>query len=267
MNLIITGGLVIGAPLLLALMSPPNPAPSRIPEAIKPESPDPDAEHLKEGALPRFLESSPLINLLVVALIAWWAFDYYLPRTPTGSFDLANTGLKSLTPDTVNMTMLMLGLLLHRNPRSYLAAVSEAARGCAGIILQFPLYAGIMGIMLGSGLTARIAETIASNASPTTLPLFTFASAGIVNMFVPSGGGQWAVQGPIAMQAGLEAGVNPAKMVMSVAYGDQLTNMLQPFWALPLLAITGAKAREIVGYTAIAMAAAAIWIIAWLLIF
>ncbi len=267
MNGIITGGLVIGAPILLALMSPKDPPAARIPESIKAESPDPDAEHIKEGALPKFLETSPLINLLIVALIAWWALDYYLPRTESGSLDLANTGLKSLTPDTVNMTMLMLGLLLHWNPRSYLDAVSEAARGCAGIILQFPLYAGIMGIMLGSGLTVLIAETIASNATATTLPIFTFISAGVVNMFVPSGGGQWAVQGPIAMQAGLEAGVDPAKMVMSVAYGDQLTNMLQPFWALPLLAITGAKAREIVGYTAIAMTAAALWIVIWLLIF
>lgn len=165
------------------------------------------------------------------------------------------------------MTMLMLGLLLHGTPRRYVRAVEQAASGCAGIILQFPLYAGIMGLMAGSGLTAQMASAIADTSSPTTLPLFTFVSAGVVNLFVPSGGGQWAVQGPIAMHAAADAGVNPAKMVMAVAYGDQLTNMLQPFWALPLLAITGVKARDIVGYTAIVMVVAAAWMAAGLLLF
>ena len=93
------------------------------------------------------------------------------------------------------------------------------------------------------------------------------ASAAVVNLFVPSGGGQWAVQGPIAMLAGAQDGIPLGKMVMSVAYGDQLTNMLQPFWALPLLAITGVKARDIVGYTAIVMIVAAIWITVSLLVF
>jgi short-chain fatty acids transporter len=144
--------------------------------------------------------------------------------------------------------------------------VEDAARGCAGIILQFPLYAGIMGLMRSSGLTAMMAEAIASTTSPAVLPVQTFVSAGVVNLFVPSGGGQWAVQGPIAMQAAADVGVAPAKMVMAVAYGDQLTNMLQPFWALPLLAITGVKARDIVGYTAILMVAAGVWIGVWLLV-
>ena len=74
---------------------------------------------------------------------------------------------------------------------------------------------------------------------------------GLVNLFVPSGGGQWAVQGPLLVQAGLQAGVAPSKMVMALAYGDQWTNMLQPFWALPLLAITGIRARDMIGYTAV----------------
>jgi short-chain fatty acids transporter len=97
--------------------------------------------------------------------------------------------------------------------------------------------------------------------------LLTFLAASVINLFVPSGGGQWAVQGPVAMDAAVNAGVDPAKIVMAVAYGDQLTNMLQPFWALPLLAITGAKARDIVGYTAIVMVAAGAWISLGLLLF
>jgi short-chain fatty acids transporter len=178
----------------------------------------------------------------------------------------AGAGLASLSLNHINGGMLALGLVFHGSARSYVGAVDEAARGCGGIVVQFPLYAGIMAMMQASGLVRMLADSFVAMSTPTTLPLFTFVSGGIVNLFVPSGGGQWAVQGPIAMQSGMEAGVPLGKMVMSVAYGDQLTNMLQPFWALPLLAITGVKAREIVGYTALIMLAGAAWIALWLLV-
>ena len=117
-----------------------------------------------------------------------------------------------------------------------------------------------MAIMVASGLMGALTELMVEHGSQDSIPIFTMLSAGIVNLFVPSGGGQWAIQAPIALQSGLQSGVSPGTMVMAVAYGDQLTNMLQPFWALPLLAITGVRARDIVGYTAIVMIAAAIWI-------
>lgn len=177
------------------------------------------------------------------------------------------SGIQRLGLNQVNAIMLGLGLILHGSPTSYIRAVEDAARGCAGIILQFPLYAGVMGIMAASGMLAMFASFATEYSTPETLPLFTFVSAGVVNIFVPSGGGQWAVQGPIALQAGIDANVPIGKMIMSVAYGDQLTNMLQPFWALPLLAITGVKARHIVGYTALLMILAAIWMAFGLLMF
>ena len=123
-----------------------------------------------------------------------------------------------------------------------------------------------MGIMRDSGMVVEIANFFVSISNETTLPIFTFFSAGLVNIFVPSGGGQWAIQGPIALQSGFDAGVAPGRMIMAVAYGDQLTNMLQPFWALPLLAITGVKARDIVGYTALVMIGAGFWMALWLLV-
>jgi len=152
------------------------------------------------------------------------------------------------------------GLLLHGSIRSYAAAVEGAMRGCAGILLQFPLYGGIMAMLAASGLVGLIAGTMGTIATPQTLPFYTFVSAGITNLFVPSGGGQWAVQGPIALETAFRMGVEPGRIVMAVAYGDQLTNMLQPFWALPLLAITGVRARDIVGYTALVMVVAGAWI-------
>ena len=126
--------------------------------------------------------------------------------------------------------------------------------GAAGILVQFPLYFGIMGLMRGSGLVQQFSEALVAHATPTTFPLFTFLSAAVVNVFVPSGGGQWAVQGPIIVQASESLGTGLPRSIMALAYGDQLTNMLQPFWALPLLGITGLKARAILPYALVLMA-------------
>ena len=126
---------------------------------------------------------------------------------------------------------------------------SEAIKGSTGIMIQFPLYAGIMGVMVDSGLAELFSEGFVGISNSLTFPLFTFISAGIVNIFVPSGGGQWLVQGPIIIEAAQVLNLPIAKSIMALCYGDQVTNMLQPFWALPLLGITGLKAKEILPYT------------------
>ena len=158
-----------------------------------------------------------------------------------------------ITPNMLNFFMLGLALVLHRNFKSFLNAVEEAIKDTSGILIQFPLYFGIMGIMKSSGMVIMISDFFVSIATETTLPLFTFFSAGLVNIFVPSGGGQWAVQGPIVVESALQLGVPLPKAIMALAYGDQITNMLQPFWALPLLGITKLKAKEILPYTLILM--------------
>ena len=149
--------------------------------------------------------------------------------------------------------MLGLAILLHGNIRSFLQATQEAIGDTAGILIQFPLYFGIMGIMTESGLIHRISDFFVAVSTERTFPVFTFFSAGLVNIFVPSGGGQWAVQGPIILEAAQRLGVSLPKAVLALSYGDQLTNMLQPFWALPLLGITRLKAREILPYTLLFM--------------
>lgn len=118
-------------------------------------------------------------------------------------------------------------------------------------MIQFPFYAGIMGMMVGSGLSEQLSLWFVSISSAETFPLWTFLSAGLLNMFIPSGGGQWAVQGPIMVPAALELGADMAKTAMAVAWGDAWTNMIQPFWALPLLAIAGLKVRDIMGFCVI----------------
>ena len=159
----------------------------------------------------------------------------------------------SLGLDSVNLIFLFAGIILHKTPANYLRALNDAVKNTGGIVLQFPLYAGIMGMMVNSGLAASISEWFVEISTPTTFPFFTYLSAGIVNFFVPSGGGQWAVQGPIVMPAAKELGVNLGKAAMAISWGDAWTNMVQPFWALPLLGIARLGIRDIMGYCIIAL--------------
>lgn len=165
------------------------------------------------------------------------------------SYEGASLGF--ITPNFINFSMLGLCIILHKNFHSFLSAIDDAIKGSSGILIQFPLYFGILALMQSGGLIEVISNWFIDHATETTLPLFTFFSAGLVNVFVPSGGGQWAIQGPIIIEAAAKLEVPLPKMIMALAYGDQLTNMLQPFWALPLLSITGLKARDILPYTLI----------------
>ena len=160
-----------------------------------------------------------------------------------------NISLNIITPNYINFVLLGIALVMHKNFYNFLAAVNSAIKGASGILIQFPLYFGIMGIMSYSGMVEMLSTFFVNISNETTFPIFTFLSAGIVNIFVPSGGGQWAVQGPIIVEAANQLALSIPKSVMALAYGDQITNMLQPFWALPLLGITGLKASEILPYT------------------
>lgn len=173
----------------------------------------------------------------------------------------------NITPNMLNFFMLGLAIVLHGSFKSFLVAVEEAIGDTAGILIQFPLYFGIMGIMANSGMITGISDFFVSISNATTLPIFTFLSAGLVNVFVPSGGGQWAIQGPLVLESSLQLGVSLPKAIMALAYGDQITNMLQPFWALPLLGITKLKAKEILPYTLLFMLVGSFIYIGGLLIF
>ena len=162
-------------------------------------------------------------------------------------------GLSFINLNYINFMLFGLCLVSHRSIFNFLNALQEAVTGATGIIIQFPLYAGIMGIMKYSGLVLIFSDFFIQISTPTTFPIFTLISAAVVNTFVPSGGGQWAVQGPIICNAALAIGVPINKAVMALSYGDQLTNMLQPFWALPLLGITQLKAKDILPYSFLVM--------------
>ena len=159
----------------------------------------------------------------------------------------------SLDLGIVIMLFLALGLMLHGTPLAYVRAFGKAASGAAGIILQFPFYAGIMGIITGVGASGICFGTLIADAcidisNGTTYPLLTFLCAALLNMFVPSGGGHWAIQAPIMFSAGADLGVDPGLTGTAIAWGDAWTNLIQPFWALPALAIAKLSARDIMGY-------------------
>ena len=171
---------------------------------------------------------------------------------------LVARGEFALTLDTVNFVFLFAALALHGSARNFLVALDEAVKGVGGILIQFPFYAGVMGMMVGSGLAAGMTDLFVAGANATVLPVLAFLSAGIVNVLVPSGGGQWAVQGPIIMPAAEALGADKARVALAVAWGDAWTNMIQPFWALPALAVAGLSARDIMGFCLLVLLASGV---------
>ena len=201
------------------------------------------------GGVAEAMDTTPWIalGLGVVTLggACWWAL-----QSPGGM------ALSFVTPDWINMLLLALALFAHGQVRGFLAALDKAIGGASGILVQFPLYFGIMGIVTGTGLGQTLAGALVDATSAAWLPETLFVSAGVLNVFVPSGGGQWAVQGPLVLEACHALGVSWERGIMAMAFGDELTNMLQPFWALPLLGITGLSARDILPYTLLVMVTA-----------
>jgi short-chain fatty acids transporter len=240
-NLLIFGIIVFTLPFLLAFMHPKGDQVKTIdPELLK-EEVKPAVIDRKDMTPAEKLENSRIINYVLAALGFVFIFKYFI-----------DNGF-SLNLNIVNFVFLFAAILMHGTPINVVRAVNSAAKSVGGIVLQFPFYAGIMGIMVAAGpegtsLAGAISDMFVSISNGTTFPLFTFLSAGIVNFFVPSGGGQWAVQAPIMMPAGAELGVDAAKTAMSIAWGDAWTNMIQPFWALPVLGIAKLGAKNIMGY-------------------
>jgi short-chain fatty acids transporter len=172
----------------------------------------------------------------------------------------------ALTLDIVNWTFLAVILLMVPSAQALAKLVVAAGRTVGEVLLQYPLYAGILGMMTTTGLVEVFSEFFVDIATPGTLGTWAMLSGGLVNMFIPSGGGQFAVQAPIFMEAALQLGVSPNVVIMGIAYGDQWTNMIQPFWTLPLLAIAGLSVRDILGYTAVTLLVSGVVMIATLLL-
>ncbi|AKX58750.1 short-chain fatty acid transporter [Thiopseudomonas alkaliphila] len=233
-NLLIVLCIFIAVPLANRLMMPKaedsiyiDPKLLEEPEEVISNDPNRPAERLENSRTLALLVGFPGLIYLV---------DYFF--NSSGSLNL----------NIVNFMFLFLAIILHGTPQRLLNSLQEAVKGGAGIVIQFPFYAGIMGIMIDSGLAKTLSEWFVSFSSAESLPFWSFISAGIVNIFVPSGGGQWAVQAPVMLPAAIELGADIPRVAMAVAWGDAWTNLLQPFWALPVLGIAGLKAKDIMGF-------------------
>lgn len=250
-NLLAIAGVIIVCGLLFFLVAPKAGAPVyELPASVSSETQSQVDDEVVSPA--DRIDASRILTLIIgLALVVYLVIHF------------AQGG--GLTLDIVNWSFLALILLLVRNPFELIHLTKEAASNVGEILLQFPLYAGILGIMSTTGLIAVFSDAIVSIANPASFGVLALISAGLVNFFVPSGGGQFAVQGPIMLDAANQLGVDPSVAIMAVSYGDQWTNMLQPFWALPVLAIAGLKMRDILGYTVITFLGAGVVMAAALL--
>ncbi|MBN1206427.1 MAG: short-chain fatty acid transporter [Myxococcaceae bacterium] len=189
-----------------------------------------------------WLDHAWLLNVTFGVLgLAWFARHLAL-----------NGGWRAINLNVVNFLFLVLAVLLHATPARLLKASEEAGSVLHGIVLQFPLYAGIYGIFKATGLTDRIGELFVSLSTRETFPAIVYLYSGVVNYFVPSGGSKWAIEAPYLLSAADSLGVAPEKVVLAYAWGDMATDLIQPFWALPLLAVARLEFKDILGFLLLA---------------
>jgi short-chain fatty acids transporter len=228
-------------PLMLMAIGPSEPEMKRGDPLLLARGDEPPAPEPREKTFATVIENAWPLTLLLVAM----GVAYEWTIIATRGFMLDINGMIFIA--------LMLGLILHWRPIRYVRAFNAAARTVGPILLQFPLYGGIMGMMTGTGLAAVISQAFVVFSTQDTLPFWSFVSSNIISLFVPSGGGHWAVQGPFMIPAALDLDVDPALTAMAVAMGEQTANMIQPFWALPILAIAGLGIKDIMGYCVMAL--------------
>lgn len=239
-NLVPVVLLVLIVPVALYFMGPPEAEMKKVdPEVLIRQDQVPEINQDKTFAT--MLDNAWPITLLLVLMGG--VYIWHLSTTKGFSLDL----------NMFIFVAFMLGLIFHGRPINYIRAFYAGAKTAGPIILQFPLYGGIMGMMIKTGLAAVIAQAFVSFSTAHTLPFWAFISSNIISLFVPSGGGHWAVQGPFMVPAAVKLAVDPAITAMATAMGEQTANMIQPFWALPILAIAGLGIKDIMGYCVIAL--------------
>ena len=244
---------VVMIPTVISRLGPEEDEIREMPPMLAPPKVE---EKVVEGALSpsQRMENSRAITVSLALLGATYVGVYF-----------SNGG--SLNLNTINMIFLVLGLALADSPRHYLELLGNAGRVTAPFLIQYPLYAGIMGMIAVSGLGALFVQGFVAISTAESLPIWTFLSAAFLNMFIPSAGGQWAVQGPIAVEAALQLGTDIPRIAMAVTLGESWTNAFQPLYAIPVLAVAGLHVRDIIGYGVIIWALNGVFYLTALLFF
>ncbi len=242
-NLVPVIVLLVVMPFVLRALEPSDVVP-----AVEARS----AEVLSSASLMRESKGEGRTKTLASALENAWILNVILAVAGLAyiAWTWITVGL-SLDINSVIFIFFCAGLLLHWRPIAYVAAVNEAARITGPLILQYPLYGGIMGMMTATGLAGVIAQWFDAFSNAGTLPFWSYVSSIVISLFVPSGGGHWAVQGPFAVPAAVKMHASLPATAMGVAMGEQVANMIQPFWALPVLAIAGVGLRRVMAFTVV----------------
>ncbi|MEK4403709.1 TIGR00366 family protein [Sporosarcina sp. FSL K6-6792] len=198
-----------------------------------------EKEKMKAERPGEWLEYSPILTLLLVGIGSIYIINVISQTGPIAALNLNN----------YNFMLLMLGLLLHWTPRNFLNSVSNSVPAIGGVLIQFPLYAGIFGILMNSGLNDMAVKFFLSISTENTFPLIAGIYSAILGLFLPSGGGKWIVEAPYLLAAAKELNVSMAWIVQVYNASEALPNMINPFFMLPLLGVLGVKAKDLAGYS------------------
>lgn len=235
-NLFITGALILCLPIITYMMVPKKEDVKSIAPALLAPDPEFTKQLGPDASIAEKMEESRLLAY-AIGILGYSYLGMYFYKNGF-----------NLTINNVNLIFLITGIVLHGSPMAYMRAIVNAMRSTAGILVQFPFYAGVQLMMEHSGLGGLITEFFINIANKETFPLLTFFSSALINFAVPSGGGHWVIQGPFVIPAAQALGADLGKSTMAIAYGEQWMNMAQPFWALPALGIAGLGVRDIMGF-------------------
>lgn len=187
-----------------------------------------------------WLEHSPLLTWIIVAMGVAFLVRY---------FSTAADPLAAFNVNILNLTFLMLGFALHPTPARLMHAIKGATPAVWGVLLQFPFYAGIAGIITATALNEQLAGAFVQVATRETFPAVVAVYSAVLGVFVPSGGSKWIIEAPYVMAAAHSLQVHLGWVVASYDLGEALANLIQPFWMLPILGILGLRMRDVMGYT------------------
>ena len=236
-----TAAVVIAACVMVAWLSAPSPENARTAESygLRFDAPAPVRERpAKPG---EWLEFSPVLNILVGVLLLAYLANVFR-TSPQGA-------LAALDLNIYNLMFLTAGLLLHWRPRNFVRAVTEAIPATGGVLIQFPFYAMIFGMIVGTGLSAKLAHLFTSASTHDTFALLAAGYSAVLGLFIPSGGSKWIVEAPYVLQAAIARQVHLGWVVQIYNVAEALPNLINPFWMLPLLGILRLKARDLIGYS------------------
>jgi short-chain fatty acids transporter len=187
-----------------------------------------------------WLEYSPILSIVVAGMLTGYLVSLFR-TSPNGA-------LAALDLNTYNLIFLVLGLLLHWRPILFLRSAMESIPSIGGVLLQFPFYAMILGMIAGTALNEKLARVFSAATSHHTFALFVAAYSAALGILIPSGGSKWVVEAPYVLEAAVTNRVHLGWVVQIYNASEALPNLINPFWMLPLLGILKLRARDLAGY-------------------